>query len=105
MPENDPSDEEDFEEESRYSFSTIDNGQNEQEETDFSISDIFGDPRDRDTSSSHHSSNSFTIGSQPDISDSYNDLLKNRLIIPLQDLPQDQRDHITNSPIMLYIPI
>ena len=38
------------------------------------------------------------------ISDSYNELLKNRFIIPLQDLPQDQQDHITNNPIMLYIP-
>ena len=39
-----------------------------------------------------------------EISDSYNELLKNKFIIPLQDLPQDQRNHITNSPIMLYIP-
>ena len=48
----------------RVDLSTIDNEQNEPEETDFSISDIFGDPKDRDTSNSHHSSNSFTIGSQ-----------------------------------------
>ena len=39
-----------------------------------------------------------------DISNSYNDLLKNKFIVPLRDLPQDQQDHITNNPIMLYIP-
>ena len=38
------------------------------------------------------------------ISDSYNELIQNKFIIPLQDLPLDQQDHINNNPIRLFIP-
>ena len=76
----------------RVDLSTIDhdNGPPEQddlehEEIDFSttsITDIFSDPEDRNTSNSHHSSNSFTIESQPENATMLIDLETDEILLP-----------------------
>ena len=43
-------------------------------------------------------------GDAAEISKSYNELLKNKFIIPLDDLPQDQQNYILNNKIQHYIP-
>ena len=45
-----------------------------------------------------------TPGDAEEVSKSYNELIKNKFIIPLKELPQDQQDYITNNPIQHYIP-
>ena len=43
-------------------------------------------------------------GDAEDIAKSYNDLVKNRFIIPLKELPKEQQDHINKSKVRNYIP-
>jgi hypothetical protein len=43
-------------------------------------------------------------GDAEEISKSYNELIKNKFIVPLEDLPQDQQDYIINNKIQHYIP-
>ena len=43
-------------------------------------------------------------GDAEEVSKSYNELVKNKFIVPLKELPQAQQDYIRNNPIQLYIP-
>jgi hypothetical protein len=43
-------------------------------------------------------------GDAEEISKSYNELIKNKFIIPLEDLPKEQYDHISKSKVRNYIP-
>ena len=43
-------------------------------------------------------------GDAEEISKSYNELIKNKFIIPIEDLPQDQQNYIKTSKIKNYIP-
>jgi hypothetical protein len=43
-------------------------------------------------------------GDAEEVSKNYNKLIKNKFIIPLEELPQDQQDYIMNNPIQHYIP-